>query len=326
MERFFTKPEQVADLRGGPLERYLELFATSLEDDGYSASTGRFQLQVFGDFSRWLQDGGVGADEITRIHAAKYIQDRDKRRLGKRADAEAALNRITEFLQKLEVVPVAPSKPLTALEALTKEFGNYLLEQRGLSEDTVAGYERMALCFLHAVIDGQAFDPSAISAQNIFRFAEEQGLAQKSKGKDTLNAVRAFLRFAYNRGYVTTDLARVVPRVASWSLASIPKSVSTGQVEKVLSTCDRTTAYGKGIMPFCYCLPGWACESARWHHSHSMTSAGRPEQSLSVGKVARVLCRFPKMLARLLRSICPRSARLPKAEPCSLDFVRQFGR
>lgn len=246
MKQFFKKPDEVAELRYGPLASYLDAFATLLHEDGYAISTGRFQLQVFGDFSRWLESSGVAAESVTREHANRYIHDRDKRRLGKRADAVAAINRVLEFLQALEITPPAPLKQLTAAEKVVEEFGAFLFEQRGLSERTIVGYQRMALGFLRCVADGDQFDSSILNTPNVYRFVQQHAAAyRKSKGRDVLNAVRSFLRFAHFRGYASTDLAEYVPRVANWSLASIPKSVSPAQIEKVLSTCDRTTRYGK---------------------------------------------------------------------------------
>jgi len=245
MEQFFKKPEEIADLRRGPLASYLDAFATALRDDGYAASTGRFQLQIVGDFSRWLEISGIAAAQVTREQTARYLLYRDKTRLGRRADAEAALNRLLEFLSELAVTPAAHPEPLTALEKVAEEFAIYLSEQRGLSERTVAGYQRMALQFLRCVAESDQFHPSVLNAPNVYKFVQQQGSSFRKSGGDVLNAVRSFLRFAHFRGYASTDLAEVVPRVANWSLASIPKSVSPAQIEKVLATCDRTTPYGK---------------------------------------------------------------------------------
>lgn len=246
MERFFTKPEQILELGGGPLERYLKLFATALHDDGYSLSTGRFQLQVFGDFSRWLQANSVASEQVTRSHKATYIKYRDQLTLGKRADAEAALNRILDFLKGLEIIPPEPQKPLTELEKLAEEYADYLQRQRGLAKGTVVAYRRTALRFLEFLADGDKFDSSTLNGPNILGFAQQQASSdRKSKSGDVLKALRSFLRFAHHKGYANTELADFVPRVANWSLSTIPKSVSPAQVEKVLSNCDRTTAYGK---------------------------------------------------------------------------------
>lgn len=55
MERFFKKPHTVAALRCAPLSSFLDEIAQELQDEGYAASTARFQLVVASDFSAWLE-------------------------------------------------------------------------------------------------------------------------------------------------------------------------------------------------------------------------------------------------------------------------------
>ncbi|HEY9757949.1 MAG TPA: site-specific integrase [Oculatellaceae cyanobacterium] len=246
MEKFFEKPKAMSDLRSGPLAPYLDAFALALHNDGYAVSTGRFQLQIFGDFSRWLECNGIRAEQVTREHGIGFMRHRDKTRSGRRADAEAAINRLLEFLNELQVTPAVLPKPLSELEKVAEEFAEFLSDQRGLSEKTIGGYQRMSLQFLRTVAQGDEFDgESLLNAANIYSFVQQHAAIGKTVSGDVLNAVRAFLRFAHFRGYAIADLADIVPRAASWSLAKIPKSVSPAQIEKVLSTCDRATPYGK---------------------------------------------------------------------------------
>lgn len=246
MERFIKKPHMVAGLRRGPLAKYLDLFADELSDDGYSVPTGSFQLLVVSDFSRWLETKCVQAEEVTRNHSTRYMQYRDEMRWGKRADAEAAINKLFELLRRLEVISVANPNPRTELDEIAEEYSNYLLEQCGFSVKTVSGYQRLALRFLSYLTDSGHFDPASLCAANILNFVREQGPTFRgSRGKNTMNALRSFLRFARYQEYVNVDLADLVPRIANWSLGSIPKSIPPEQVELVLSSCDRMTNYGK---------------------------------------------------------------------------------
>lgn len=246
MERFFKKPHVVAQLRCGPLASILDAIAQELQDDGYAPSTARFQLLVASDFSGWLERESINPQCISRQHAMAYMRHRDERRCPSREDAEAALNRLFEFLARRQIIAEAGPDPKSEIAQVVDLFGTYLLEQRGLSPRTVSGYRMFAQRFLIAISDSGKFEPSRLCAATIFKFVQDHIHGHSgTKGRDTLNAIRSFLRFARYQEYINTDLATIVPRVASWTLASIPKALPPDQVDRVLNSCDRATKNGQ---------------------------------------------------------------------------------
>ena len=60
-----------------------------------------------------------------------------------------------------------------------------------------------------------------------------------------VTALRSFLRFMHYRGHITSDLAHAVPVVAHWRRADLPKHLPAEAVQKVLASCDQTTAVGR---------------------------------------------------------------------------------
>jgi integrase len=56
--------------------------------------------------------------------------------------------------------------------------------------------------------------------------------------------LHSFLRYARYRDLIKTDLRGSVPTVANWSMASIPKAISHGEVQSLLAHCNRRTAVG----------------------------------------------------------------------------------
>lgn len=59
------------------------------------------------------------------------------------------------------------------------------------------------------------------------------------------SSLRAFLRYLHHGGLNPLALADCVPSVRQWKLASLPTYLSAAQVQKVLDSCDRTTALGR---------------------------------------------------------------------------------
>jgi integrase len=47
------------------------------------------------------------------------------------------------------------------------------------------------------------------------------------------------------RGHITSDLAHAVPVVAHWRMTDLPKHLPTEAVQKVLASCDQTSAVGR---------------------------------------------------------------------------------
>jgi site-specific recombinase XerD len=60
-----------------------------------------------------------------------------------------------------------------------------------------------------------------------------------------VTALRSFFRFVRMRGDISTDLAAVVPSVASWRFATLPKWIPPEHVEHLLSSCDQSTITGQ---------------------------------------------------------------------------------
>ena len=57
--------------------------------------------------------------------------------------------------------------------------------------------------------------------------------------------LRSFLRYARYCGYFKPDLAAAIPRVAGWSMTSIPKAIPPKDAQRVLASCDRRSAVGR---------------------------------------------------------------------------------
>src|SRR5439155_1444106 len=87
-----------------------------------------------------------------------------------------------------------------------------------------------------------------LRAQDLHGFIlREVQRVSRSHGKGVVTALRSFLRFLLQRGAIGTDLARMLPGVASWRLSHLPKSLSPEQVQRLLACCDRSTASGKRV-------------------------------------------------------------------------------
>jgi integrase/recombinase XerD len=166
---------------------------------------------------------------------------------GRKGDA-ASLKAFFELLHRKGLVAAPPVEHIkkTAIDKLLDNFSLYLRQERALASGTIANYASFTKKFL-----ARRFRTGPVHLSNL-RAAEVmesiQHLASSLSGKRAkvlTSAIRSFLRYARYQDFIQSDLAACVPCVASWSVASIPKGLSLGEVNRVLASCDRKSVIGR---------------------------------------------------------------------------------
>jgi site-specific recombinase XerD len=238
-----TDPRTLDTLTRGPLAAPLKAYAQQLHDQGYAVQTGQLQLQMLGQFNRWLQRRGLAIKQIDPSTVERYVCGRRKAGKLRRGDA-AALVRLLRMLRPGQAG--VPSSPPSACQKLLQQFQHYLRQERGLSEATITGYTPVVRAFLAECFPTDTPDLHQLCAGDIAGFVQRQAERITTKyAKNVVSALRAFLRHLLHRGALDTDLAACVPTIATWSLSSVPKFLCAEQIQRVLNSCDRNTALGK---------------------------------------------------------------------------------
>jgi integrase/recombinase XerD len=229
----------------GPLVPYVGAFGESLRDQGYSRSSIDAQSRLVSDFCRWLEENAVAGHKLSPRYADRYLRHRARRRCPSPKDGPI-LARFLELLCKNGVIALreAPTRT-TPTQQLIAEFILYLRQERELAPATLANYLPVVRCFLTECF-GRDRPLSSLCATNVIEFVQRRALRQSiGHTKLTVSALRSFLRYARYRDYVKIDLAAGVPAVASWSMATIPRSIAPEHVQKILARCDRESAVGR---------------------------------------------------------------------------------
>jgi site-specific recombinase XerD len=130
---------------------------------------------------------------------------------------------------------------------LLHDYVDYLRGERGLAENSIHVYapyirdflnERSARC--------GCVTPEQFDAPTVHAFVIEHIQGRSSEYARLLgSALRSFLRFLYARERTPTDLSFAVPAVRRWRQATVPAFLSPEQVERVLSTTDRSIPCGR---------------------------------------------------------------------------------
>jgi integrase/recombinase XerD len=240
MEQFFKDRRTLAQMRKGFLGTYLELMAGELSARGYAHRTARRYLQLAECFGGWLKDNSINLHEITPDHTKEFLDQRTQR--PNYGDPFALKFMLNILRQQGVYAPEFPKKRRTQAEDLVEKFSNYLTRERGLAPSTILYYTDFSRKFLSdKFADGPA-NLSSVSSADLIAFVQRQAsILQTKRAKGMTTALRSFLRYAKYQGYIDTDLAKVVPTVAHWAMATLPKNIPSDKCELFLSRCKRRT-------------------------------------------------------------------------------------
>jgi len=246
IEKYFRNQRFAERHRAGPLRPYIDGFIATLEAQGYANCSLPYYVCLIGKFNRWLQCAGVklvGMDEAT---TRDFLRSRNRTDCVRRGEA-AVLRALLEFLREAGVV----ARPIVhvasdPVDRVTRDFADYLRQERGVSVATVVNYCPVARLFVSESMAGNSVDLAWLSVRDVQQFVLRHARDHGTKRTQlTLTAMRSFLRFAHLRGQTAIDLAEHVPKVASWRLAAVPRGLGSKEVEKTLRHCDLKRAMGR---------------------------------------------------------------------------------
>jgi integrase/recombinase XerD len=232
----------------GLLDNHFESFLKHLRATGYAERTLRKKRSIIAAFARWARQEQVAVDDLNDSHLAAFVERSPRRGSACIQFELAALRPMLEYLRVEAGVRVPPLRidPSPA-DDLKQRYLDYLLKDRGLTENSVHVY----LPFIHdflteQVARGVCISPAEFDALTIRNFLLEHTHNRSSEYARLLaTSLRSFFRFLFLRGDTAFDLSISVPTVRRWRQSAVHAFLSTEEVERVLSTTDRSTPGGR---------------------------------------------------------------------------------
>ncbi len=242
----FESAARVQAVRDGPAGTLLEAFAQALVHDRYAALTARRHFRAAEHFVHWADRTGVPI--AGAIGPALERFDRHLQRPGRCSHFGHTfrleiLHGTRLFLTHLQDVGLIdrPAVERTVPPLIT-EFDQWMQQHRGTCTSTLLNYEVHLRAFLIRVND----QPSTWDARTLREFVlEGTRTCGWAAAKKRTTALRMFLRFLIAEGRCASALEGAIPVLAHWRLSSLPRYLPTDDVERVIASCDRTSAVGK---------------------------------------------------------------------------------
>jgi site-specific recombinase XerD len=230
-------------LRRGSLGAYIDRVAAYYIEHGYNRCYRSASLLSIGRFGRWLKRSRLKPCDVDERLIDRYLH---------RSSAHPHCSATPALRYLLRVLRAAGGCPPPVLVAggpdqvLEDDFKEYLVTERGLAVRTVEHYTEAAHAFLAACPRKEGRVWSALTAGDVLTFVRRRAETRIPGHMQQLcTGLRAFLRYLRFRGEIQSDLAASVPRIAHWRLATLPKSLSSAQVQQVLAHCNRKTVVGR---------------------------------------------------------------------------------
>lgn len=231
----------------GPLEPFAAGFAEELARRGYSPLSAADQVRLLAHLSRWMRSECLAPEALCTERLEAFLGVRRAAGYTRWLSARG-LAPLLGYLRSVGVVPAEQvASPAGLWEELLERYASYLAAERGLLPSAVAGYVRLARRFLTGLeADGDNAGLAGLGGDELTRFVlAECGATAVGTAKLTLTQLRSLLRFLHLEGHIATDLSGVVPAVAGWRNAGIPKYLEPKQLRAILGACDRRTADGR---------------------------------------------------------------------------------
>lgn len=246
MTKLFTHTDLHQDMIDGPLGCIVPVYAAFLAKQGYAENSAHLQLRFLNDLNQWLLQQQLLASDLSEQTIQRYMRSRHQRYRPRRDDS-SILSRLVYLLRAHGILQKEPALyPANPHQGVENDYDRYLSEERGLSMTTRSRYLPFIKRFLSIQFGNNPFRFEELTADDVIQFVQNQAVRLSPKcGGLMVSALRSFFRYLHHRGDIAINLAACIPTIPNWQYSALPKFLQAGQVQQVLSQCDRRTAKGR---------------------------------------------------------------------------------
>jgi integrase/recombinase XerD len=224
---------------------YLKGFATEMASAGYARLTIRGYLDSAIHFGQWVEAEGLNFanidEEIVKAfgaHRCECVGRRSHQRLSRRYVARVGF--FSQYLRQQGAIRTSANSTVEASSPLDG-FREWLLHHRGLALVTVERHEHLIRRMLPPL--GQEVGQyNAVTVRTVI--LDQIRGCRPGYAKTIVAALRLYLRYLATIGACQPGLDHALPTVAEWKLSSLPKYLDSGQVARLIDSCDKNGPLG----------------------------------------------------------------------------------
>jgi site-specific recombinase XerD len=190
-------------------------------------------VRLLACWAEWLQAAGFTVNNILAAFDASAATFKGSKTARAPRGAAALFIR---YLRGQEALPSAPQPP-SPIECwpILAAFRTWMRSHRGVADSTLDTYQTSLVDLLKALGD----DPKTFTAHAVRSFVLERAKPHsRGRAKTIATSTRAFLRFLVATGQCPIGRDYAVPRFANWQLASVPRCLAAGDVERAIAACN----------------------------------------------------------------------------------------
>jgi site-specific recombinase XerD len=231
----------------GPLLPFMQGFAGELHRQGYKPDGARNQLHLMSHLSGWLEDQGLGADDLVPANTERFLEalrDADRRH----RSSDTRLGELITHLREVGAAPPPPPAPDPEgpVEELLARYRTYCVRERGIEEKTARRQAARVRPLLEGLASAEGLDLARLDHAEVASFILAACRRSTRSGpRETVVAIRPFLRFLHVEGEIDRSLVDAVPAIGRWRGQSLPKGLAPAELEALLAACDPASAKGR---------------------------------------------------------------------------------
>jgi len=253
-EEVFRREQIRRRIRDNPIGPILERYVAYLVARGYCATAIQQYVYAAEHFGRWLGRRPVSPDTvgafITRHLPACRCKVSAVRNI---TCVRSALNGLLKMMGPQVCTP--QSDRGSSIAALLRRYTDHMIQVQGLASSTIAFRVRYARDMMEGLRLHQVRQLARLNVDQVTRYVSREGRRRRpSSGQVLASAIRSFLRYLLLHKLIKRDLSVAVPGFANWRLASLPTTVSTEELARLVDTVDTTSPIGLRNRAILLCL------------------------------------------------------------------------
>jgi len=161
-----------------------------------------------------------------------------------------AIKMLTEFQEKgFTKIPPRPQKSEAVFTGsigdIITSFLNYKQKEERLSSETIQRHRNCFSRFISYCEKNNVCTIKEINIAVLLHFIAEQDCCNKRRMKESLSTLRSFAKYAFEQKYLPFDHSANLPKCKSVNQPKLPSTYSEVEIEKLLSTVERSSGLGK---------------------------------------------------------------------------------